>query len=31
VLDLSGLASGAYVLTARSEERLFVGKVVVGR
>jgi hypothetical protein len=30
VLDLSGLASGAYVVTARSGERVFVGKVVVG-
>jgi predicted outer membrane repeat protein len=30
VLDLSGLAGGAYVLTARSGERVFVGKVVVG-
>jgi predicted outer membrane repeat protein len=28
VLDLSGLASGAYVLTAWNGERVFVGKVV---
>jgi len=28
VLDLSGLASGPYVVTARSGERVFVGKVV---
>jgi hypothetical protein len=28
VLDLSGMASGAYVVTARSGERVFVGKVV---
>lgn len=31
VLDLSGLASGGYVLTARDGERVFVGKVVLGR
>jgi len=31
VLDLSRLASGGYVLTARDGERVFVGKVVLRR